>query len=81
MIEKKHDIAWLGWSTGFRPAYWQHFHSDNAHKAQTNNITDISNPIIDNLINKYRESTVELERIQLAHKIESEIAEHDDFNT
>lgn len=75
VIEKKHDIAWLGWSTGFRPAYWQHFHSDNAHKAQTNNITNIANPIVDNLINKYRESTVELERIQLAHKIESEIAE------
>jgi len=74
VIEKKHDIAWLGWSTGFRPAYWQHFHSDNAHKAQTNNITNLADPTIDGLINKYRQSTVELERIQLAHQLESKIA-------
>jgi microcin C transport system substrate-binding protein len=74
VIEKKHDIAWLGWSTGFRPAYWQHFHSDNAHKPQTNNVTNLSNANIDNLINQYRESTKELDRIQLAKELESNIA-------
>jgi microcin C transport system substrate-binding protein len=77
--EKKHDIAWLGWSTGFRPAYWQHFHSDNANKAQTNNITNLSNPVIDDLINKYRQSTEEKERIQIAHQLESEIAKQTIF--
>jgi microcin C transport system substrate-binding protein len=75
VIEKKHDIAWLGWSTGFRPAYWQHFHSDNAHKSQTNNISNLSNPTIDSLIDKYRKSTIEAERIQLAHSLELEISE------
>lgn len=74
VIEKKHDIAWLGWSTGFRPAYWQHFHSDNAHKPQTNNITNLSDPSIDNLIDQYRKSTQENERIQLAKDIENEIS-------
>ncbi|MEH6447232.1 MAG: extracellular solute-binding protein [Oleispira sp.] len=74
VIEKKHDIAWLGWSTGFRPAYWQHFHSDNAHKPQTNNVTNLSDANIDRLINQYRESTKEQERIMLAQKLESKIA-------
>lgn len=74
VIEKKHDIAWLGWSTGFRPDYWQHFHSDNAHKPQTNNITNFENPKIDNLIDQYQHSIDEKERITLAHTLESEIA-------
>ena len=40
ILEKKHDVGWMGWSTPFRPRYWQGFHSENAHKAQTNNITN-----------------------------------------
>lgn len=75
VIEKKHDIAWLGWSTGFRPVYWEHFHSDNANKPQTNNITNLSVPAIDQLIIEYRESTAEEERIKLAHKLEKMIAD------
>ena len=75
VIEKKHDIAWLGWSTGFRPAYWQHFHSDNAHKPQTNNITNLASPRIDSLIDQYRSSTIEKDRIILAHTLEKEIAD------
>jgi microcin C transport system substrate-binding protein len=75
VIEKKHDIAWLGWSTEFRPAYWQHFHSDNAHKPQTNNITNLANFKIDSLINQYRSSVVEKDRVRLAHSLEKEIAD------
>lgn len=75
VIEKKHDIAWLGWSTGFRPAYWQHFHSDNANKSQTNNITNFSNETVDGLIDQYRYSIEEQERISLAHIIEQTIAD------
>ena len=75
VIEKKHDIAWLSWSTGFRPVYWQHFHSDNAFKAQTNNITNLANAEIDAKIVAYRESTNESQRIRLAHEIEQLIAD------
>lgn len=74
VIEKKHDIAWLGWSTGFRPVYWEHFHSENANKAQTNNITNLTNTKIDALIIRYRESINEKERIQLARELEQAIA-------
>lgn len=75
VIEKKHDIAWLGWSTGLRPAYWQHFHSDNANKTQTNNITNLSNKGIDTQIEKYRIATTEETRITLAQDIEQKVAE------
>jgi microcin C transport system substrate-binding protein len=76
VIEKKHDIAWLGWSTGLRPAYWQYFHSDNANLPQTNNITNLSDKTIDALIDRYRKETDEVKRIQLAHEIEQKVADH-----
>ena len=79
VIEKKHDIAYLGWSTGFRPAFWQHFHSDNADKPQTNNITNLKVSAIDKMINQYRESTAEPERIDLAHQLAHAIAEQHVF--
>jgi microcin C transport system substrate-binding protein len=75
VIEKKHDIAWLGWSTGMRPAYWQYFHSDNANKPQTNNIINLNNKNIDIKIEQYREVTDEANRIKLAHEIEQEISD------
>lgn len=75
VIEKKHDIAWLAWSTGLRPAYWQHFHSVNANKPQTNNITNLVNQDIDELIIKYRAAINERTRISLAHTIEQKIAD------
>jgi len=79
VIEKKHDIAYLGWSTGFRPAFWQHFHSDNADKAQTNNITNLKVAEIDQMISQYRESTIEAERIDLAKKLATKISEQHVF--
>jgi microcin C transport system substrate-binding protein len=57
VIEKQHEIAWMGFSTGFRPAYWEHFHSDNAHKPQTNNITNTDDPKMDELVMRYRNDT------------------------
>jgi microcin C transport system substrate-binding protein len=70
VMEKKHDVGWVAWSTGMRPSYWQHWHSDNAHKPQTNNITNTDNPDMDALIDAYRASLDEEERIVLAKKIQ-----------
>lgn len=75
ILEKKHDVAWMGWSTSFRPQYWQGFHSDNAHKPQTNNITNTDDPELDKLIMNYRNSIVAEERIKLAHQIQEKIHE------
>ncbi|MCP4671939.1 MAG: ABC transporter substrate-binding protein [Desulfobacula sp.] len=74
-LEKKHDVAWMGWSTNMRPSYWQGWHSDNAHKPQTNNITNTDEPGLDDLIDKYRASLKEEERIALSLKIQTAIHE------
>ena len=79
ILEKKHDVGWMGWSTPFRPRYWQGFHSDNAHKPQTNNITNTDNPELDELIMNYRDSIVPEERITLAHTIQEKIHEDGSF--
>jgi microcin C transport system substrate-binding protein len=73
--EKKHDVAWTGWSTGLRPAFWQHYHSDNAHKPQTNNITNTDDPELDKLIEGYRNSLDAEERIELSHIIQEKLQE------
>lgn len=70
ILEKKHDVAWMGWSTNIRPSYWQGWHSDNAHKTQTNNITNTDNPELDKLIDRYRASLNEAERIDLSKQIQ-----------
>jgi microcin C transport system substrate-binding protein len=72
-LEKKHDVAWMGWSTNMRPSYWQSWHSDNAHKVQTNNITNTDDPTLDRLIDAYRASLDESERIALSLKIQRAI--------
>jgi microcin C transport system substrate-binding protein len=74
-LEKKHDVAWMGWSTSMRPSYWQSYHSDNAHKAQTNNITNTDDPELDKMIDAYRNSLDEEERIALSWKIQEKIHE------
>jgi len=78
-LEKKHDVAWMGWSTGLRPAFWQHYHSANAHKPQTNNITNTDDPELDKLIDAYRDSLDEEERINLSLKIQEKLYEIGSF--
>lgn len=71
ILEKKHDAASMGWSTNIRPSYWQGWHSVNAHKSQTNNITNTDDPELDELIDLYRASLKEEERIDLSKKIQN----------
>lgn len=72
-LEKKHDVAWMGWSTSFRPQFWGQYHSVNAHKSQTNNITNTDDPALDQMIMKYRNSLSIQQRIQLAKSIQTKI--------
>ena len=74
-LEKKHDVAWMPWSTGLRPAFWQHYHSANAHKTQTNNITNTDDPELDQLIDTYRNSIDEDERVALSLHIQEKLQE------
>jgi len=75
ILEKKHDVAWMAWSTSLRPQYWEHFHSINAHKPQTNNITNTDDPEMDRLIEAYRNALDEETRIRLSWKIQEKIHE------
>ncbi|BBO72443.1 ABC transporter substrate-binding protein [Desulfosarcina alkanivorans] len=75
ILEKRHDVAWLGWSTGLRPHFWEFWHSANAHKGQTNNVTNTDDPEMDGLIDAYRNSLDETERIDLAHRIQVRVHE------
>ena len=75
ILEKKHQIAWMAWSPGLIPTFWQHYHSDNAHIAQTNNITNTDDPEVDALIDAYREATDKESRVRLAHEIQQKIYE------
>ncbi len=75
ILEKRHDVAWLGWSTGLRPHFWEFWHSANAHKGQTNNVTNTDDPEMDRLIDAYRNSLEEAERIDLAKRIQVRVDE------
>jgi microcin C transport system substrate-binding protein len=79
IMQKQHQIAMLGWSTGFRPDYWQHFHSENAHKPQTNNVTNTDDKEMDALISAYDKETHKDKRIALAHALEAKIMEQGAF--
>ncbi len=68
--EKKHDIWWGALIGGRWPQYWGQFHSDNAHKPQTNNFTNTDDPQMDRLIGAFKSSTNTEQRVQLAHQIQ-----------
>jgi microcin C transport system substrate-binding protein len=80
--EKKHQIAWLAFGSGGGAAptlYWEFFHSVNAHKPQTNNISNVDDPNIDKKIDAYQKATDITERIRLAHDIEQLVYENAAF--
>ena len=75
MLEKKHEVAWSGWGARPRPQYWGQYHSENAHKPQTNNFSNTDNKELDSLIEKYRTATEDEPKIKLAHQIQQFIYE------
>lgn len=75
ITEKKHDVSYGGFTANLRPSYWQGWHSDNAHKPKTNNITETDNAELDKLIEKFRDSLDEQERINLSKEIQEKLYE------
>lgn len=70
MLEKQHEIAWLGLSSGLRPSPWQTMHSSNA-KPQTNNFCMVKDPELDKLVDKYEMSVNDKERKELSRQIQA----------
>jgi microcin C transport system substrate-binding protein len=77
--EKTYQIAFLNFSTGYRPAFWQHLHSKNAHKPQTNNLTNTDNSVIDKKIMLYRTASEEQQRQQLSRELNQMIHDQGAF--
>jgi len=76
IMEKQHQITLSGWGISLPyPRYWEFFHTDNANRPQTNNITNFSDAQMDEWIDRYRESTDLEEMMDLAHKMEEKLYE------
>lgn len=80
IMENKHQAAWMGWAGGgLSPRYWEFYHSDNAHKPQTNNITNTDDKVLDAKIMAYRSATDKATRVRLAHELEQMIHDQGSF--
>lgn len=76
--EKQHQIAFSAFSASVEkyPRYWETFDGVNAHKAQTNNLTNTSIPAMDKLIDEYDHATTMDQIRSLATQLETIV--HDD---
>ena len=80
IMENKHQAAWMGWAGGgLSPRYWEFYHSDNAHKSQTNNVTNTDNKTLDEKIMAYRTATEKSTRVTLAHELEQMVHDQGSF--
>ncbi len=77
--QKKYQIIVVTLGAGLTPSYWQSYHSDNAHKPQTNNITNTDNSALDKLIDEYQAATTLDARVKLSHQIQDMIADINAF--
>lgn len=75
IMEKKHQAAWMAWSTNLRPEYSQFFLSEYAHKPVPNNITNTDDPEMDKLVLAYQDSNNAPERSKLARDIQAKVDE------
>lgn len=75
MLEKKHQSAWMAWSGGRYPAYWEHFHRVNANKPQTNNIMNIDDDRISALVEQYDKAFDFGKKADLSRQIQERLYE------
>lgn len=75
MLEKKHQSAWMAWSGGRYPAYWEFFHKVNANKPQTNNIMNIDDDAISALVEQYDKEFDFAKKAALSRQIQQRLYE------
>lgn len=75
MLEKKHQSAWMAWSGGRYPAYWEFFHKVNANKPQTNNIMNIDDDTISALVEQYDKEFDFAKKAALSRQIQQRLYE------
>lgn len=76
--QKQHQIAFTAFATSVEryPRYWETFDSVNAHKPDTNNLTNTAIPKLDKLIDAYDKATTMDQIRALAQQCEQIV--HDD---
>lgn len=79
LAEKSFQIIYVSRGTNLTPNPWQAWHSDNADKPNTNNITNTKDSVLDDLIDMFDDSTTLDERIALSHLIQERIHETASF--
>ncbi len=79
--EKHHQIAFeaLNVSVEKYPRYWEMYHSVNAHKPQTNNLTNTADPEMDRLITEYDHAQSMDDIRRIAHEMEVRIRDNAAF--
>ncbi|WP_410169904.1 extracellular solute-binding protein [Aeromonas caviae] len=75
MLEKKHQSAWMAWSGGRYPAYWEHFHRVNANKPQTNNIMNLDDEALSALVEQYDKAFDFGKKADLSRQIQQRLYE------
>jgi microcin C transport system substrate-binding protein len=74
--EKHHQIAYTSFTAGGTyPRYWEYFHSVNANKPDTNNLTNYADPVTDRLIDQYQQALTLADVQRIAPQIEKRIAD------
>jgi microcin C transport system substrate-binding protein len=77
--EKKFQIMVVTTSTYLTPSFWQSYHSENAHKPHTSNMTNTDDPELDKLIDQYEVATTLDTRVKLSREIQAKIADINAF--
>jgi microcin C transport system substrate-binding protein len=73
--EKTYQVTVVTFGTSLTPSFWQSYHSENAHKPQTNNLTNTDDPEIDRLIDEFEAATTLEDRVRLSHQIQELVTE------
>ena len=71
IMKKEYEVSSQGWTANFFPSPEGTMHSKYADEVEVTNITSMSNPTLDNLIETYNAEWDAKKRIPLAHKIDS----------
>ena len=75
LTEKTFQISYVSYTNNITPNPWQSWHSDNANKPDTNNITNTAIPELDAVLDRFDAATTLDERVRLAHEFQEMIYE------
>ena len=70
-MKKEYEITYQGWTGGFFPSPEGMMHSKYAKQIEVTNITSMSDPTLDKLIEEYNSEWDAKKRVSIAHKIDS----------